>query len=67
MTTGIRFDCRLERQGFRLDASVSAGSSLGLFGPSGAGKSTLLKALAGLVPADSLVLSLDGETLVDTG
>ena len=67
MTVGIRFDCQLERWGFRLDASVSAGSSLGLFGPSGAGKSTLLKALAGLVPTDSLVLSLDGETLVDTG
>ena len=67
MTDGIHFDCRLERRGFRLDASVRASSSLGLFGPSGAGKSTLLKALAGLVPADDLVLRLDGETLVDTG
>lgn len=66
----LRFACRLQRRGFRLDVEVESesegGLGLGLFGPSGAGKSTLLKALAGLEPVDSLRLELRGEVLVDT-
>jgi molybdate transport system ATP-binding protein len=43
---------RLERDGFVLDAELSAeaGETVGLLGPNGAGKSTLVAALAGLVP-----------------
>ncbi len=66
MTFEFSLQCRLERPGFRLDAQLSGGPTVGLFGPSGSGKSTLLKAVAGLVSAESLKVSLDGEALVDT-
>jgi heme exporter protein A len=46
----------LDRVGFELEA----GSALLLRGPNGVGKSTLLRVLAGLLPADSGRIVLDG-------
>lgn len=52
---------------FRLDAACSLTSDrVGIFGPSGSGKSTLMHLLAGLTPADSGYLSLNGKTLFDS-
>jgi thiamine transport system ATP-binding protein len=39
---------------------VDAGEIVGLLGPSGSGKSTLLRVIAGIVPADSGRVVLDG-------
>jgi len=52
---------------FQLDfaADFSPGFTA-LFGPSGAGKSTLLDCIAGLLPADSALITLGDETLTDT-
>jgi len=44
-------------------ASFDRVHTLVLIGPSGGGKSTLLRILAGLVPADSGTLTIDGETV----
>jgi branched-chain amino acid transport system ATP-binding protein len=49
-----------------LDISVGAGRVATLLGPNGAGKSTLLLTLAGLLPARSGVVRIDGVEL-DTG
>ncbi|ESW87386.1 ABC transporter [Mesorhizobium sp. L103C119B0] len=42
---------------------VKSGESFGLVGESGSGKSTLLKAIAGLVPAKSGTITVNGKTL----
>jgi peptide/nickel transport system ATP-binding protein len=42
---------------------VQSGDSFGLVGESGSGKSTLLKAIAGLVPAKSGTITVNGNTL----
>lgn len=42
---------------------VQSGDSFGLVGESGSGKSTLLKAIAGLVPAKSGTITVNGKTL----
>ena len=42
---------------------VKSGESFGLVGESGSGKSTLLKAIAGLVPAASGTITVNGKTL----
>jgi len=42
---------------------VKSGDSYGLVGESGSGKSTLLKAIAGLVPAASGTIAVNGKTL----
>ncbi|RJT38847.1 ABC transporter ATP-binding protein [Mesorhizobium waimense] len=42
---------------------VKSGDSFGLVGESGSGKSTLLKAIAGLVPAASGSIAVNGKTL----
>lgn len=42
---------------------VQSGDSFGLVGESGSGKSTLLKAIAGLVPAASGTITVNGKTL----
>jgi len=42
---------------------VRSGESFGLVGESGSGKSTLLKAIAGLVPAKSGTITVNGKTL----
>ena len=52
---GSRVICR------QLDLSVAAGESLAILGRNGAGKSTLLSALAGLLPACSGDVLLDGQ------
>ena len=46
-----------------VDLAVPAGSIVALLGPNGAGKSTLLKTIAGLVPAHSGRVVLDGDEL----
>jgi len=46
-----------------LDLDVAAGTVLTLLGPNGAGKSTLLLTLAGLLPAHSGTVAVDGAPL----
>ena len=46
-----------------LDLDVQAGSVLALLGPNGAGKSTLLLTLAGLLPARTGTVAVDGARL----
>lgn len=52
------------RDGVRIleavDFSLKRGEVLGLLGPNGAGKTTLLSALAGVLPTDAGVISIDG-------
>ena len=43
--------------------AVRAGEVLGLIGPNGAGKTTLFECLAGVLPVDSGVLSVDGHVV----
>jgi len=62
-------DIRLRKRfdAFALDiAAQSDARVLGLFGPSGSGKSTLLNCIAGIVAADSGVVTINGTTLLDT-
>ncbi len=55
---------KLERNRFRLDIELAAGSEiLVLFGPSGSGKTTILNTLAGLIAPDSGEIVLDGKRL----
>lgn len=66
--TGGSLDARVvlrRREGFRLDAPVSAepGEIVAVMGPSGAGKSTLLAAIAGLVRADDGFVRIDGDDM----
>lgn len=42
--------------------AVAAGESFGMVGESGSGKSTVMKAIAGLVPSTSSVLSVNGRS-----
>src|SRR3954465_10078942 len=42
---------------------VRAGEVLGLIGPNGAGKSTLFECLAGVLPADSGTMLVDGRAV----
>ncbi|MFG2874661.1 ABC transporter ATP-binding protein [Streptomyces sp. NPDC048337] len=49
-----------------VDFSAAPGSATGIVGPSGSGKTTLLRVLAGLHPADSGTLGLDGQPLALT-
>jgi len=46
--------------------TVPPGETLALVGPSGAGKTTTLRVVAGLVRPDRGVVSVDGETWLDT-
>lgn len=46
-----------------VDLRVPAGALVSLLGPSGCGKSTLLKSVAGLLPAQSGVIRIDGTPL----
>jgi nitrate ABC transporter ATP-binding subunit len=46
---------------------VKAGEFVALIGHSGCGKSTLLRAIGGLMPVDSGLISLDGEVVTSPG
>jgi NitT/TauT family transport system ATP-binding protein len=46
-----------------LDLDVREGETLCILGPSGCGKTTLLRALHGLIPLDSGVIQMAGETV----
>ncbi|ROS59351.1 molybdate transport system ATP-binding protein [Frigoribacterium sp. PhB160] len=67
-SAGLVARLRLVRGGFAvaLDLEVARGEVVALLGPNGAGKSTVLSALAGLLPAGSSTVVLDGEVL-DSG
>src|SRR5215472_3897719 len=43
--------------------SIHPGEVLGLIGPNGAGKTTLFECLAGVLPADSGVVTIDGRAI----
>jgi NitT/TauT family transport system ATP-binding protein len=47
----------------RIDLSIRAGEFVAIVGPSGCGKSTLLSMLAGLFPATTGSISIDGQPL----
>nr|WSW47157.1 ATP-binding cassette domain-containing protein [Streptomyces sp. NBC_01001] len=49
-----------------VDFAAAPGTATGIVGPSGSGKTTLLRVLAGLHPADSGRLTLDGHPLAFT-
>jgi thiamine transport system ATP-binding protein len=49
-----------------VDLHVAAGEIVALLGPSGSGKSTLLRVIAGIVPADSGRVVLDGVDITYT-
>ena len=52
---------------FTLDLSLTVGTGItALFGRSGAGKSTIINAIAGLLQPSEGLLTIDGETLMDT-
>jgi molybdate transport system ATP-binding protein len=65
MTLDSRFT--LTRGSFELnvDLSFNEGEVVAIMGPNGSGKSTFLHAIAGLLPATSGTLLLDGEKLDD--
>lgn len=48
-----------------ISLQVAAGELLVLLGPSGSGKSTLLRVIAGLIPADSGEIRINGENVTD--
>ena len=47
----------------RIDLAIEAGSFVAVVGPSGCGKSTLLSLVAGLQPATSGFVSIDGDVV----
>jgi molybdate transport system ATP-binding protein len=49
-----------------VELTVGAGETLALVGPSGAGKTTTLRVVAGLLRPDRGVVSVDGESWLDT-
>lgn len=59
LTAGYESDVVLKN----LSLEVAAGEFLSLLGPSGCGKSTLLKAIAGIIPAKSGSICLDGQDI----
>lgn len=67
---GATLEARGVRAGFGaqtvlhgIDLDVPAGAVTGIFGLNGAGKSVLLKVIAGVVPARTGVVSLDGDEI----
>jgi len=53
------------QDGFALNLSIEPGQIWGVLGPNGAGKTTLLHTLAGLLPARSGRVMLDGSSLTE--
>lgn len=63
----IRFDCRLRREAFTLDAAFEAPHGItALFGASGSGKSTIIRLLAGLEQPQHGRIEVEGTLLLDT-
>jgi thiamine transport system ATP-binding protein len=60
----VRFGVRVVLDA--VDLHVAAGEIVALLGPSGSGKSTLLRVIAGIVPADSGRVVLDGVDITRT-
>jgi len=65
-------DCRSIRKSFAgqevlrdVSLEVPRGECVALLGPSGCGKTTLLNVIAGLLPADSGTVRVEGETIDD--
>lgn len=48
-----------------LSLTIERGSTLAIVGPSGSGKSLLLDLLSGLLPADSGLIQIDGQPLIE--
>src|SRR4051812_26149140 len=46
----------------KLDAAIHTHEFVSLVGPSGCGKSTILRLIAGLLPASTGTIGIDGET-----
>lgn len=65
MTLDASVHLRLGDLELSVDLSAAAGQVVALIGPNGAGKTTLLRALAGLQPIDSGLITLDGAVLDD--
>ena len=64
----LRVDVVKKLGEFTLEATFeSEGRVTGLFGNSGAGKTSLINMIAGLLRPDRGIISIDGETLDDTG
>lgn len=59
----IQLTKHLPAKTISLSCSVKKGGTLALLGPSGCGKSTVLKMIAGLVPADSGHIILNGRDI----
>ncbi len=53
-------------QRLEVDFSCQPGCLLAIYGPSGAGKTTLLRIIAGLTPADTGYIGIEGEIWLDT-
>ncbi len=63
----IRFEARLRRPAFTLDAAFTAQEGItALFGPSGCGKSTLIRLIAGLERQGEGVIEVGGRVLMDS-
>src|SRR5687768_4531962 len=45
----------------RVNLEIHHGETMGILGPSGCGKTTLLRAIAGLIPIDSGVITYDDQ------
>ena len=67
---GVSFECQSLRAGYgpvtivpSFDLETEAGNVVAILGPNGAGKTTLLTTIAGLLPAQSGSVQLDGHVL----
>jgi molybdate transport system ATP-binding protein len=65
MSLTVDVAVRRGRLDLRVDLTVEPSELVAVLGPNGAGKSTVLRCVAGLVPADSGRITLDGTTLDD--
>jgi molybdate transport system ATP-binding protein len=64
----VSVDIKRQFRNFSLDVSFSAGDGrTGILGASGCGKSMTLKSVAGIETPDSGVISIDGDTVFDSG
>jgi len=68
MTENIRTEALCKRFGGivvadRIDLSLKAGQIVGLIGPNGAGKTSLFNLIAGVIPADSGAVLLNGAAI----